>query len=107
MVAKCCRGYATLCRVFTYLWLIAAVVLSCFALASCEFVTVCERLHNFNCFFSSQPLTVVIFFLSQRAELTMGLFRFSRSGSECMEYSDENNFDYGWLHKWAAVSSGE
>ena len=41
---KCCQGYATLCRVFTYGWLIVPVVLSCFAAGSCEFVTVRLRL---------------------------------------------------------------
>lgn len=78
MVLKCCQGYATLCRVFTYGFFLAAVVFSCFALGSCEFVT--------------------------RGDLTIGLFRFSRDGSECMEYSDANDFEQNWLHNWARVS---
>jgi len=75
---KCCQGYATLCRVFTHCFFIAAVVLSCFAIGSCEFVT--------------------------RDGLTIGLFRFSRDGSECMGYSDVNEFETGWLHDWSRVS---
>lgn len=67
-----------MCRAFTYIWLIAAVVLSCSAVASCEFVT--------------------------RNELTIGLFRYSRNGEECIEFSDLDDFDYGWLHDWARVS---
>lgn len=55
------------------------VVLSCFAAGSCEFVT--------------------------RSDLTIGLFRFSRDGGECLEYSDINGFTTGWLHDWARVSA--
>mmetsp|Transcript_33531 Transcript_33531/g.60402 ORF Transcript_33531/g.60402 Transcript_33531/m.60402 type:complete len:341 (-) Transcript_33531:155-1177(-) len=74
---KCCQGYATLCRVFTHAWLIAAVVLSSFAVGSCEFVT--------------------------RDSLTIGLFRVQRPGYDCVAYSDLNDLSYGWIYDWARV----
>jgi hypothetical protein len=40
----CCQGYATLCRMFTYVFIVSAVVLSCLALSSCEFLTVSYEL---------------------------------------------------------------
>ncbi|KAL7539960.1 hypothetical protein ACHAXR_009758 [Thalassiosira sp. AJA248-18] len=72
---NCCQGYATLCRVLTNGWLIAAVVFSGLSLASCEFV--------------------------KRGNALLGMFKYG-AGDECIgEY--ENEFTYGWLHTWAAV----
>ncbi|KAL7532941.1 hypothetical protein ACHAXR_004939, partial [Thalassiosira sp. AJA248-18] len=79
---KCCKGYATLCRVFTHGWLIGAVILSCFAVGTCEFI--------------------------RRDGASIGLFRWQRSSEEqCIAYNDYDNFDSGWLHDWARVSAGE
>lgn len=88
VLCKCCQGYATLCRVFTLLMMIAGVVLSVLAAGSCEFVTRD----------------------GQEGQVTFGLFRFSPPGedlgwNDCLTYSDQSGFTYSWLHKWAAVSS--
>lgn len=72
---KCCQGYATLCRVFTYAWLLAAVIFSCFAVSSCDFLT--------------------------RDETDIGLYRAQRPGEECVAYRDLTDWRYGWLHNWA------
>lgn len=88
VLCKCCQGYATLCRVFTLLMMIAGVVLSVMAAGSCEFVTRD----------------------GQEGQVTFGLFQFSPPGedlgwNDCLTYSDQSGFTYSWLHKWAAVSS--
>ncbi|KAL9182046.1 hypothetical protein ACHAXT_012389 [Thalassiosira profunda] len=75
---KCCQGYATLCRAFTYCWLIAATVLAWLAVASCEFVT--------------------------RDQVRLGMFRGQLTEfGECSAYRDNDNWNSGWLFVWAQV----
>eukprot|EP01082_Thalassiosira_pseudonana_P013321 g12537.t1 g12537 contig6:2115019-2116266(+) len=75
----CCQGYATLCRMFTYVFIVSAVVLSCLALSSCEFLT-------------SEGSGV-------------GIIRFERDGAdECSLYGQFGYDDFGWLHMWSRVT---
>mmetsp|Transcript_25548 Transcript_25548/g.44671 ORF Transcript_25548/g.44671 Transcript_25548/m.44671 type:complete len:231 (-) Transcript_25548:232-924(-) len=75
VILKCCQGYATLCRVLTNLWLVAAVLFSALTLTSCEFV--------------------------KRGYGSFGLFNYGMY-DECVE-SYQDGFTHGWLHTWAAV----